>query len=158
MVDNKGFTLLELLIALLIIAIGVLGHAKMQMKSMDTAYRATFAQTANTALLDLAQRMRANAVIAPSFVESNLTSGDVITAINCSTSNCSNAQFAKTELKEWFTHLQGSLPSPRFSVAKAGKLYTLTLIWDASRTGSGTAICDASGNTNQCGSMEVWIP
>lgn len=158
--NNKGFTLLELLIALLIIAIGVLGHAKMQMKSMDMAHRATFSQTANTALLDLAQRMRANSDIAEDFEGDNLTTGNGIPgAISCSINNCSNAQFANAELAEWFTHVQTNLPLPRYSITKVGNLYTLTLIWDAAKTGSGSAVCDTTNaNSYQCGSMEVWIP
>ena len=157
---QKGFTLLEVLIALLVVAIGVLGHAKMQVKSMDTAQRASFSQTANTALLDLAQRMRANSDAANGFVSSNLTTGASITAsINCSANNCSESEFAEYELAEWFTHLQGSLPSPRFSVVSTGNLYTLMLIWDAAKTGVGSGTCDTSkANSYQCGSIEVWIP
>jgi len=156
----KGFTLIEILISLFVVAISVLGHAQMQMKSMDTAQRASFSQTANTALSDLSQRMRANADLASSFVVSNLSTGDEITStVNCSTNACSNSQFATAELAEWFSHLQNNLPSPRFSVSNVDSLYTITLIWDAAKTGVGSATCDSGDpNSYQCGSMDVWIP
>ncbi|TEW56785.1 type IV pilus modification protein PilV [Psychromonas sp. RZ22] len=157
---HKGFTLIEVLVALIIVAIGVLGHAKMQMTSMQTAQRASFSQTANTALLDLAQRMRSNSVVASHFVASNLNTGDAVVAdTNCSEDDCTNNQFATAELAEWFNHLQNTLPSPRFSVERAGSLYTLTLIWDAAKKGAGSAVCDNSKiNSYQCGSMNIWIP
>lgn len=160
---NKGFTLIEVLIALVIVAVGVLGHAKMQMKSMGTVQRASFAQTANTALLDLAQRLRANSDIENQFITDNLDSGDDIeSTTNCSLENCSESEFADYELAEWFTHLQNNLPSPRFSVTKTSSLYTITLIWDAAKTGEwndSTYICDTTSvNSYQCGSMDVWVP
>jgi len=160
MLKSKGFSLLELLIALLIIAVGVLGHAKMQATSMQTAQRASQAQVANTALLDLAQRMRANSIIATHFAYSNLANGDSIaTNKNCSVNDCTDAEFALSELSEWFSHLENNLPLPRFSVVKNGSLYTLTLIWDAAKTGAGSAVCDTNNaNSHQCGSMDIWIP
>lgn len=160
MLKQKGFTLLEVLVALLVVGIGVLGHAKMQAKSMDTAQRARYTQTANSALIDLAQRMRANSEVASYFVYDNLTSGDEITAsVDCANYECSDAQFAEYELAEWFNHQQSYLPSPRFSVVKSDQLYTLTLIWDAAKTGSGSSSCDLTdANSYQCGSVEIWIP
>ena len=158
--DHKGFTLLELLIALLIVAIGVLGHAKMQVRSMDTAQRGSFAQTANTALLDLAQRMRANSAIASQFVINHTNTDNAITGTtDCFANTCTDAQFAQAELAEWFNNLQGRLPFPRFSVAQNGDLYTLTLIWDAAKQGVGSNSCNtANVNSYQCGSMDIWIP
>ncbi|GLS89544.1 hypothetical protein GCM10007916_06110 [Psychromonas marina] len=157
---QKGTTLIEVLIALFIVAIGVLGHAKMQMKSMDVAQQASFSQVANTALLDLSQRMRANADLASDFVVTNLANGNDIAAnVDCSAAVCTNAQFAQSELAEWFNHLQNNLPSPRFSVEQSTDLYTLTLIWDTAQSGTGTAGCVmANDDSYKCGSMEVWIP
>ncbi|RBW46833.1 type IV pilus modification protein PilV [Psychromonas sp. B3M02] len=162
MKDEKGFTLIEVLIALIIVAIGVLGHAKMQAKSMNMAQQGFFAQTANTALLDLAQRMRANSDLAASFVFSNLSDGADITASkDCSSNSCDEDEFATEELAEWFDHLQNNLPSPRFSVevdSSDVNLYNLMLIWDAAKTGVGSAVCDTTAlNSYQCGSMSVWV-
>ena len=160
MKTNKGFTLIEVLIALLIISVGILGHAKMQMRSMDIAHQAGFVQIANIALIDLAHRMRANSDAASDFVESNLDTGsDIVAVANCSDIACTNTQFANAELAEWFDHLQNNLPSPRFSIVKSTDLYTITLIWDAAKVGVGSNTCDTSkADSYQCGSMEVWIP
>ncbi len=155
----KGFTLIEVLIALIIVAVGVLGHAKMQAKSMDMAQRASFTQTANIALTDLAQRLRANADLAPSFIRDNLSGNVIVAAKNCSLVTCSDSEFATAELAEWLNHLRGSLPSPSFSVVNNSSVYTLTLIWDAAKTGASSAVCDAGNpNSYQCGSLSIWIP
>ncbi|WP_160060342.1 type IV pilus modification protein PilV [Psychromonas sp. L1A2] len=159
---DKGFSLIEVLVALIVVAIGVLGHAKMQAKSMSLVQQNFFAQTANTALLDLAQRIRSNSDLADSFIYSNLSSGDDITSNkNCSTSTCTESEFATAELAEWFDHLQNNLPSPRFSIAVDSSdvnLYNLMLIWDAAKTGVGSATCDTTAlNSYQCGSMSVWV-
>lgn len=157
--NNKGFTLFELLIALLIISVGVLGHAKMQIKSMETAQRASFAQSASIALSDLAHRMRANSDVANNFEADNLLTGDAISATkNCSTAVCTDSEFAQAELSEWFTHIQQNLPLPRFSVTESANVFTVTLIWDAGKTGVGSGTCSTSSSTYQCASMEVWIP
>jgi len=159
---NKGFTLIEVLIALIVVAIGVLGHAKMQAKSMSLVQQSFFAQTANTALLDLAQRIRSNSDLADNFVFSNLSTGnDVTSNKNCSTDTCTESEFVTAELAEWFDHLQNNLPLPRFSVAIDGSdsnLYNLILIWDAAKTGVGSETCDTTVlDSYQCGSMSVWV-
>lgn len=163
MINQKGFTLTEVLIALVVVAIGVIGHAKMQSKAMQIAQQSLFSQTANTALSDLTQRMRSNSDLATQFVFSNLDDGDAITATkNCSTDSCSESEFVTSELAEWFNHLQNNLPSPRFSVSvdtADANVYNLLIIWDAAKKGEGSSTCDTTkADSYQCGSMSVWIP
>lgn len=171
MKNEQGFTLIEVLIALIIVAVGVLGHAKMQAKSMNIAQQSFFAQTANIALLDLSQRIRGNAEIASNFEYSNLDDGnDVVSNKNCLTSTCTESEFAMAELAEWFDHVKNSLPSPRFSVVATPEvsslgvvsnavIYDIQIIWDAAKTGNGSATCDVQQvNSYQCGSMSVWVP
>lgn len=157
--SENGFTLLEILIALLVIAIGVLGHAKMQVKSMDIAQRAGFAQTANIALLDLAQRLRANqnAALANEFDFTNLTNGAAPASAECGTATCSRSQFAKYEVKDWYDDLNAQLPLPRFSLSTVGNLVTIILVWDAARTGAAPTSCDLNSGNHQCGRLTVWL-
>jgi type IV pilus assembly protein PilV len=159
--SQNGFTLLEILIAMLIIAVGVLGHAKMQVKSMDIGQRAGFAQTANLALLDLSQRIRVNpqAALANEFNFTNLTTGIApTTTVDCGNAPCTtHAQFAQYEVKEWFDDLNAQLPLPRFSVGRVGNLVTITLVWDAARTGIASGVCNLNSGNYQCGSLTVWL-
>jgi len=157
--SQNGFTLLEILIALLVIAIGVLGHAKMQVKSMDIAQRAGFAQTANLALLDIAQRLRVNqdAALAKEFDFTNLNDGAAPASEVCSTAICSRPQFAKYEVKDWYDDLNAQLPLPRFSLSTVGNLVTIILVWDAGRTGNASGLCNLNSGNHQCGRLTVWL-
>jgi type IV pilus assembly protein PilV len=158
--SQNGFTFFEILIALLIVAVGILGHASMQMKSTDIAQRAGYAQTANLGLLDLAQRIRANsmAAIGGEFDHNNLVSGTLLTVSkDCATSLCNRADFASYELQKWFIDLDMQLPIPRFSVITVGNLVTISLVWDAGRSGSGYATCLATNTECQTARLTVWL-
>ena len=161
--SQQGFTLLEILIAMLVIAVGVLGHAKMQVKSMDVAQRSGFAQTANIALLDLAQRIRINrdAALNGEFDFNNLIVGSTSSSsiaptarVNCADADCTRAEFAEYELKEWFDELDTQLSEPRFSVATAGDLIIIFLVWDAARSGVAQGTADAN---HQKSELTVWL-
>ena len=166
---KNGFTLLELLVALVIVAIGALGHAKMQISSMRNAQRASFSQTANLAMNDLTQRIRAlpNAALNGQF---NIVIGTGPTGSeSCNdrddSNSCTRAEFASFELEDWFGEVSAILPAPQFSIvqdssAASGSLFTLTLIWDANRDGKyDNTNCDeiSKSITDQCEVVNLWI-
>ncbi len=55
---QKGFTIVELMVAIVIISIGILGHAKLITYSMKSTQTARFSSQYDTALVDLLNRMR----------------------------------------------------------------------------------------------------
>jgi len=57
----RGFTLIEVLVALLIVAIGVLGITALQFKGMQYNQDASFRTQVSVLAYDLAERMRMNA-------------------------------------------------------------------------------------------------
>jgi type IV pilus assembly protein PilV len=164
--SQKGFTMLEVLIAVFIVAIGVLGHSKMQLKSNNMVLQAGFAQSANIALLDLAHRIRVNpeAAIADQFIEDNLSSGDAPNfSVNCVTSNCTSVQtLVEYELNEWFTALDRLLPDPRFKVTREetlpGHLISICLVWNAVRNEEDPDNCDSPKDGHQNAELNVWLP
>ena len=56
----RGFTLIEVMISVLILAIGLLGVASMQTRSLQMNQSAQFASQASILAYDIADRMRAN--------------------------------------------------------------------------------------------------
>lgn len=58
--NQKGVGLIEVLVALLILALGVLGFAALQLRAMDAAQEATENTVAMNTARDLAERMRVN--------------------------------------------------------------------------------------------------
>ncbi|WP_432454791.1 MULTISPECIES: type IV pilus modification protein PilV [unclassified Agarivorans] len=159
----QGFTLIELLIALVVVSIGLLGHAALQIQSVNTAQQARFAQTANTAMLDMIQRVLAlpEAARNNEFNAENLTSGVAPSFVNCDSGSvsCTRAQFAAFEVGNWYDRVSPSIPQLRFSLQHVNNLVTLRMTWDAHLTGSGVANCDAdrSGNAHQCSEVAVWV-
>lgn len=162
---NNGFTLVELLIALVIVAIGALGHAKMQMTSMHNAQRASFSQTANVAMNDLTQRIRAlpNAALNGEFNTSIGTGPTGSKSCNDTGVVCSRSEFALFELEDWYGDVSSILPSPQFSVVQAttnGSYFTVSLLWDANKDGTLATTCSAitAGSVDdQCGEVKLWV-
>ena len=59
---SAGFTLIEVLVALLVLAVGVLGGASMQLHALRTRHESALLSDALELATTLAERMRANAV------------------------------------------------------------------------------------------------
>lgn len=59
-INQKGVGLVEVLVALILLAIGVLGFATLQLKAIDASSEASHQVLALTIARDLAERMRAN--------------------------------------------------------------------------------------------------
>jgi type IV pilus assembly protein PilV len=100
---NNGFTLMEVLVALAVLSIGLLGMAGMQLFSMKSSHSAYLQSQASYFAYDLIDQMRANSI---GFDNGNYDSdyssipGGVI---NCQTNvaTCSPAQLAVFELTQW---------------------------------------------------------
>lgn len=172
-VSRNGFTLIEVLVALVIVAIGLLGFASLQMTGMQRIEQSRAGRAGTTALRNLSERVSAMPAAARShlFDFDNLATGSAPEAPNCADSaqNCTDSQRAKFELKNWYSEVQTSLSSPRFSVAsvlttEGSTRMTISLIWDAALTGSAASSCssDAQGyqqaNSYICRRLELLLP
>ena len=95
---SRGVTLVELLVTLVILSVGVLGVAGLQVTSMqltrDVNFRLTAVQLAN----DVLDRVRINRNQTYA-----LGVGDVppVGAVNCSSTTCTSAQLATYDLARW---------------------------------------------------------
>lgn len=92
-----GFNLLEVLIATLVLSLGLLGLAGLQMTSLKTTQNAALKQDATFILYDLLERMRSNrqAVLAGSYVQTTDCSESSPSAC---TEDCSPTQQASDDL------------------------------------------------------------
>lgn len=113
---NSGFTLLEVLISLLVIAIGCLSSAIMVLNGVRTSSSSYVRQTMQQYAYDIVDKMRANnnAVINGQYA---LASGATPTkpSTNCNTSACSSADMATYDLYQFWTDV-ATLPSGAASV------------------------------------------
>jgi len=143
---QRGFTLLEVLIALLILSIGLLGLASLQTNGLRSNQMASMRTTATQLAYDIADRMRANpvGVDAQNYVIAVNDADPVIPAGgNCENSTCSASQMATYDLAQWRGATR-ALPGGTSSIARivTGSVvtHTITVYWDEYRQGvTGTA-------------------
>ena len=167
---QRGFSLIEVLIAVVVVSIGLLGFASLQMGSMQRIEQAKFNRTTSGALRDLVERVGSLPDLAKdgSFNFSNLDDGEAPEwSVNCREETCSHAQLAAMELGLWFDELKTAAPSPRFSVQAdsitEGTKVTFNLVWDASLSGNGASVAQATFTddnppTHQASTLELLIP
>jgi type IV pilus assembly protein PilV len=136
MCQAKGFSLMEVLIAIVIVATGVLGIAGLQIVSMQNNTSALFRTQANQLAYDIIDRARAN----PN-ADYNIAIGDDAPAApDCLNVDCDTAQMANFDLNVWLTDVTNMLPNGDASVVVAGNLFTVTVQWDDSRDGNATPV------------------
>jgi type IV pilus assembly protein PilV len=109
---QAGFTLLEVLVALIILAIGLLGLASLQAVGLRSNHSAQLRTQANILSYDIMDRMRANLRgldHAGTLQYHNGTAADN----DCETNNCDPGQMAAFDLFQWDAALADALPSGR---------------------------------------------
>ena len=111
---TKGFTLVEVLVALLIFAIGMLGLAGLQLRAHQSSNYAQTRTTATIKAAGLVERMRANmaGVTANDYDYSFAVDGDLNPVANCAlnASPCTAANRATTDIAEWVQDLGTAIP------------------------------------------------
>jgi type IV pilus assembly protein PilV len=115
---NRGFTLLEVLITLIILMFGLLGLAGLMAKGQRASYEAYQRQQALTLATDIAERLRTNAVSAAAYaaaapLPTPLGAGARfanigITIANCAGTTCTAAQIADYDTALWDGALSGA--------------------------------------------------
>ena len=154
---SKGFTLIEILISVVIMAVGVLGATGLQLRGLD-ANRATYFRTEATHLAnDIVNRMQVNpdadyATIAAASTYVVGTPPDEPT--NCTTTLCDPDQMAGFDLAQLYcgirstdaagaTHatcttlgVTGSLPAGTATISRDARAYTIKISWSDNKTGT----------------------
>ena len=97
----SGFSLIEVLVALVILAIGLLGMASLQGFSITSSYNAHLRTQATSLAQGAIDRMRANRQQANN--DAYLSAFDNIPAsnVNCVTTACTPTEMATFDLVEW---------------------------------------------------------
>lgn len=100
---QRGFTLIELLVSILIISLGLLGLAKLQMRMQLSDMESYQRAQALLLLNDMSSRMNANAKNSSSYVTG--TSTPLGVGMTCPTSSGTRQQ---ADLADWCSNLQGA--------------------------------------------------
>ena len=135
MKKNAGFTLIEILIAMLVLAVGLLGLAGLQATSLKNNQSAYNRSQATQLAYDLADRMRANTSGIASYTTT--TPSAAVAKQNClTTTGCSPTDMAINDLYEWNLAVTTALPSGTGTISISAGIYTITVNWDDNRDGS----------------------
>lgn len=104
---QKGITMVEALVALVVIAVGMLGIAGLYLSSLQASRTAKLRSHAVELVSSIADRIRANREAVLAY---NLEEGDEPAVQNCSAARCTPAQLAQDDLARWLADLRATLP------------------------------------------------
>lgn len=139
---QKGFTMVEVLVAVVILAIGLLGISRAQLTGFKSNSETMVRTQAVTIIYMMADRMRSN------MAETSLGSLSVYAVLDPSTasaisgcgtppSGCSKTSMAENDLNEWWAKVS-ELPLGTGSIT-FNNGYTIIIQWDSDRSGVITA-------------------
>lgn len=132
-----GYSLIEVLVAVLVLSLGILGVAALQLAGLGYTQGAYQSSQATAVASDLIDRMRTNpgAVSGGAFddLELDVESAPALPDPGCSTdpSGCSPTQLARFDIRDWALNSLSRLGGgARAKVEGDGDAFTLTLRWD----------------------------
>lgn len=110
---EKGYTLIEVLVALLIVSLGLLGMAALQITALKQNQNAYVRSQAIISANDIMDRMRANtgAVTNGDYFSDSSAYEDDDVDTSCEASVCNSAAMATYDLNNWKYNLQLEMPS-----------------------------------------------
>lgn len=131
-VPAAGFTLVEAMVALVVLSVGLIGVAALHGQSLSAARSAYFRSIAVTLTADMADRIRGNRLGGAAYAGAagnnhcDPSSGGGV--------DCTPAQMAAHELYLWDRSVRQSLPNGQWNVAydaaTTPPTYTITVLWD----------------------------
>lgn len=153
----RGVTLIEVLVTMVIVAVGLLGLAGMQVRGLSIQKDAHGRAIATQLALDIADRMRSNvgAVANYAFTTGYPTGAySAPTAPDCEAATCTAVQQAQFDFDRWFTRVRGgALPGgwARIEQVPATPAWNVTLMWVETGLRQDNAVRTALGSTCPAG-------
>jgi type IV pilus assembly protein PilV len=132
---EAGFSLVEVLIALVVLSVGMLGIAALLLSSLQGSRVALERTQAVTLAADIAERIRSNRAAGNAY---DTVDGTVAPAINVACEQggtvCDAATMASNDLKRWQDAIAATLPTATGTVIVEGittvlNRYTITVSW-----------------------------
>lgn len=139
----KGFTLLEVMVAMIILSVGVLGMAGLQGTALQSTNAAYMRTVATNQLYDMAERIRSNQQGFTNGEYGGLTSSS--TVASCSSARCSSKQVAILDFNDWNTETALRLPSGTGVIKSVAGILVINIRWDQQHVGK-TAMSNGSPN------------
>ncbi len=127
--SQRGFSLVEVLIALIIMSVGMLGIASLYVQSMQAGRTSLFRHSAVTLAGDVADRIRANPTAVDAYAGVGVDAG----CIDGNT-DCNDAQMAAQDILLWDLQATDTLPNGDVAITVDSTVtppvYTIAINWD----------------------------
>jgi len=151
---SHGFSLIEVLVSVLILAIGLLGLAGLQLNSMRNNHSAYLRTQATILSAEISDRMRANRTTALAGNYLIAATATPTTPPNCEATVCSETDIARYDLAQWKGALATLLPTGDGSITQDANAFTVRIFWDDLRSGvTGTGCDPDNANDLKCFSV-----
>jgi type IV pilus assembly protein PilV len=157
---QRGDTMIEVLVTVIIIAVGVLGAAALQVTTLKNLSSSHSASAAAIFAEDLSERMRANpaGALARNY---DHDSAPTVTASDCAKVKCTTAaELAAYDIDTWWTQVTAVLPSGTGQVESTvgSNIFVLTVRWDDDRSGSTGVECPTKSDDDlECFRFNITI-
>lgn len=132
---QSGFTMVEVLVALVVLTIGLLGIAALYLNSLQSGRTAIYRTQAVTLAADLADRIRTNRTAQAAY-GTLFTEAEVAVPACDTTGGCSDADLAATDLSRWKATVALLLPNGQGQVTVVAPVaggepanYVVTVRW-----------------------------
>jgi type IV pilus assembly protein PilV len=159
--QTKGFTLIEVLISVLIMAVGVLGATGLQHRGLDANRDALMRGEATLLARDIANRIEVNPGAAYAVAATTTPSAS---SNNCTIDNCNPTEMAAYDITQWKCSINsidssgtgpvtyppcdtlagldisGSLPNGKGAIVVAGDEYTITVSWQPPKYANASSV------------------
>lgn len=157
---QRGVSLLEVLIALLVLAIGVLGFAGLQLTSLNQSTAANHRVTAVLIAQDAVERLELNPSRRNDYLSSGWTAGSLggSPSASCINSNCSAAAMATWDIAQLTWQAANQLPAGRITASDCAfnNMTCMVVSWDGQDPGACTTASGINTDSDSnCFVLEV---
>lgn len=128
--SQRGFTLIESMVALLVLSIGLIGIAALHGQGLAASRTAVYRTHAINLSADMADRIRANRIAGTAYNNASADNGCFSGG-----TDCTPEELAEHDLDVWAARIAEELPGPGTGTVEADDstdpiTYTITVQWD----------------------------
>ena len=135
---QHGSSMIEVLVALFITAIGLLGVQGMQLDSLKANVNSSLGTEAQLLAADMGDRILAYDSITSTADDNDyhgIDTNDAASNPNCDSSGCNKSAQVSRDTFYWKTEIENTLPGGRGTVTAVAGVITIAIVWDGNANG-----------------------
>jgi len=165
---HHGFTLIEVLISILIVAIGLTGAMKLQIASMQAVQQSMYFRAATAFAADMSDKTTGNPdrqlhAAGNPYLKVNFQAGlnQIASAPSCFQNQCTARQLAAADIAEWLSAVDAALPNAHAVICQddlAWSASTDNFAWDCHGGSERSAIVIKIGWADKNELRQIAVP